>query len=57
LSSIVKPWPFRGWAVDLIGKVRPTLKEKNSFVIVATDYFTKWVEAKAYKNVTEYEVI
>jgi hypothetical protein len=57
LSLIIKPWPFRGWAVDLIGKVKPTSKKKNSFVIVATDYFTKWVEAKAYKNVTEYEVI
>jgi hypothetical protein len=56
LSLIIKPWPFRGWAVDLIGKVRPTSK-KNSFVIVATDYFTKWVEAKAYKNVIEHEVI
>jgi hypothetical protein len=57
LSSIIKPWPFRGWAVDLIGKVRPTSKKKNNFVIVATNYFTKWVEAKAYKNVTEHGVI
>lgn len=57
LSSIVKPWPFRGWAMDLIEKVRPTSKKKNCFVIVATDYFTKWVEAKAYKDVTEYGVI
>ena len=57
LSSIIKPWPFRGGAVDLIGKVRPTSKKKNNFVIVTTDYFIKWVEAKAYKNVIEYEVI
>ncbi len=57
LSSIIKPWPFKGWAMDLIGKGRPTSKKKNYFVIVATDYFTKWVEAKAYKDVTEYDVI
>jgi hypothetical protein len=29
LSLIVKPWPFKGWAMDLIGKVRPTSKKKN----------------------------
>ena len=23
LNPIVKPWPFRGWAIDLIGKVYP----------------------------------
>jgi hypothetical protein len=57
LSSIIKPWSFSGWAMDLIGKVRPTSKKRNCFVIVATDYFTKWVEAKAYKDVTEYDVI
>ena len=57
LSSIIKPWRFKGWAIDLIGKVRPTSKKKNCFVIVATDYFTKWVEAKAYKDVTKYDVI
>jgi IS30 family transposase len=43
--------------MNLIGKVRPTSKEKNCFVIVATNYFTKWVEAKAYKDVTENDVI
>ena len=43
--------------MDLIGKVRPTSKKKNCFVIMATDYFTNWVEAKAYKNVTENDVI
>jgi hypothetical protein len=57
LSLIIKPWPFRGWAMDLIRKVRPTSRKKNCFVIVATDYFTKWVEAKDYKDVTEYDVI
>jgi hypothetical protein len=57
LSSIIKPWPFAGWAMDLIGKVRPTSKKKNCFVILATNYFTKWVEAKAYKDVTENDVI
>ena len=43
--------------MDLIGKVRPTSKKKNCFVIMAIDYFTKWVEAKADKDVTKYDVI
>jgi hypothetical protein len=43
--------------MDLIGKVRPTSRKKNCFVIVTIDYFTKWVKAKAYKNITEYDVI
>ncbi|XP_058733168.1 uncharacterized protein LOC131604762 [Vicia villosa] len=25
LHAIIKPWPFRGWALDLIGDVRPAL--------------------------------
>ena len=57
LSSIIRPWPFRGWVVDLIGKVRPNSRKKNSFVMVATNYFTKWVKAKAYKDVNEHDVI
>ncbi|GKV14311.1 hypothetical protein SLEP1_g25206 [Rubroshorea leprosula] len=57
LNSIVKPWPFRGWAIDLIGKVYPPSSKGHSFIIVATDYFTKWVEAKPVKKVDQSNVI
>ncbi|GKV39526.1 hypothetical protein SLEP1_g47284 [Rubroshorea leprosula] len=52
LHPIVKPWPFRGWVIDLIGKVYPPSTRGHSFIIVATDYFTKWVEAKPMKKGT-----
>ncbi|GKV52447.1 hypothetical protein SLEP1_g59024 [Rubroshorea leprosula] len=57
LNSIVKPWPFRDWAIDLIGKVYPPSSKGHSFIIVATDYFTKWVEAKPMKKVDQSDVI
>ena len=57
LYSVVKPWPFRGWAIDLIGKIYPASSKGHSFMIVATDYFTKWVEAIPMKKVEQKDVI
>ncbi|GKV18516.1 hypothetical protein SLEP1_g28883 [Rubroshorea leprosula] len=57
LYPIVKPWPFRGWAIDLIGKVYPPSTRGHSFIIVATYYFTKWVEAKPMKKVDQINII
>ncbi|XP_050217645.1 uncharacterized protein LOC126668497 [Mercurialis annua] len=57
LHSIIKPWPFRGWAVDLIGKIYPGSSDGHIFVIIATCYFTKWVEAKPLKSPTQEAVI
>ena len=45
LHTIVKPWPFRGCAMDLIGEIHPPSSKCHVFIIVATNYFTKWVEA------------
>ncbi|CAL2229074.1 unnamed protein product [Prunus armeniaca] len=41
MNPVVQPWPFRGWAMDLIGKIYPASSKQHCFVIVATDYFTK----------------
>ncbi|XP_043710281.1 uncharacterized protein LOC122659209 [Telopea speciosissima] len=57
LSPIVKLWPFRGWAMDLMGKVTPPATRGHCFIIVATDYFTKWAEAVPMKLVSQTEVI
>jgi hypothetical protein len=52
LNPIIKPWPFRGWGIDLIGQINPPSSKGHKFVILATDYFTKWVEAIPLKKVT-----
>ena len=56
MNPIIKPWPFRGWGIDLIGQIYPSSKN-HKFVLVATNYFTKWVEAIPLKNVTSKEMI
>ena len=53
---IVSPWPFSRWGLDIIGKL-PVAKRGKCFALLATDYFTNWVEAKAYSNVTTNDVI
>ncbi|KAI5313266.1 hypothetical protein L3X38_042440 [Prunus dulcis] len=57
MNPVDKPRPFRGWAMDLIGKIYPASSKKHCFIIVATNYFTKCVEAKPVKSTTSQEII
>ena len=50
LHSIVKPWPVRGCAIDLTGKIFQASSKRHNFILVAIDYFTKWVEAVPLKK-------
>ncbi|CAL2228338.1 unnamed protein product [Prunus armeniaca] len=43
--------------MDLIGKIYLASSQQHYFIIVATDYFTKWVEAKPVKSTTSQEII
>jgi hypothetical protein len=57
MNSIVKPWPFRGWGLDFNGEIHLGLSKGHWFILVATDYFTKWPEAVPLRNMTHWEVI
>ena len=57
LSSISTPYPFAVWGLDLIGPL-PTAPGQArpgqaKHAVVAIDYFTRWVEAKALTQITE----
>ena len=49
LKTIPLVWPFAVWGLDMVGRPR-TAKSGFTHVLVAVDKFTKWIEAKAIKN-------
>nr|GEW43080.1 hypothetical protein [Tanacetum cinerariifolium] len=55
LTSIMSPWPFYQWGLDILGPL-PEGPGKLKNIIVAIDYFTKWMEAKPLATITEKEV-
>jgi hypothetical protein len=57
MNPIIKPWPFRGWEINLIGQIYPPSRKGHKFVLVATYYFIKWVEAIPIKNMTSDNMI
>lgn len=44
--------PFERWAIDFVGPFNPPPHQK-AYILVYTDYVTKWVEAKVVTRATE----
>uniref|UniRef100_A0A2N9GEV7 Uncharacterized protein n=1 Tax=Fagus sylvatica TaxID=28930 RepID=A0A2N9GEV7_FAGSY len=56
LQPLVSPWPFAQWGMDLVGPL-PKATGNRRWLIVATDYFTKWVEAEPLANIRDRDSI
>ena len=55
MTTISSPWPFAQWGIDIMG---PLLQGKKQvkFLLIAMDYFTKWMEEKTLATITEAKV-
>ncbi|GJW40883.1 reverse transcriptase domain-containing protein [Tanacetum coccineum] len=51
LTPILSPCPFYKWGIDIAGPF-PEGPGKVKFLIVAIDYFTKWIEEKPVATIT-----
>ncbi|RVW75925.1 hypothetical protein CK203_051825 [Vitis vinifera] len=40
------------WGIDIIGKISSKSSSGHEFILVAIDYFTKWVETASYARLT-----
>ena len=56
LHSLTSPWPFSVWGIEIIGKISPKSSSGHEFILVAIDYFTKWVEATSYEKLNAAKV-
>jgi hypothetical protein len=57
LHPIIKPWSFCGWALDFVGQIYLASSKVHRFVLLTTDYFTKWTHVVSLKNMTLKEII
>ena len=45
--------PFEQWGIDIIGEITPNYSLQHKYILTATDYFTRWVEAITLRKVNE----
>ena len=55
LNPFRSPWPFYRWGLDIIGPLSSAPWQKR-FLILATDHFTKWIEAEPLSKIGKQQV-
>ena len=48
LNSLSSLWPFVAWGIDIIGEIRLNTSNGNKYIVVAIDYFSRWIEAESF---------
>lgn len=57
LKPITVEAPFSQWGIHFIGKIIEKSSQRHRWILVATYYFTKWIEATPTKKATSKVVI
>ena len=52
LNPLSGPQPFAQWGLDIVGPFPKAARNKR-YLLVGTDYFTKWAEAEPLANIRD----
>ena len=52
LNPLTSPWPFAQYGLDIVGPFSKVVGNKK-YLLVGTDYFTKWVETEPLVNIRD----
>jgi len=57
LQPITVEQPFSQWVLDVVKPINPNSSKGHMYILTATYYFTKWLEAMELKKVDSKELI
>ena len=57
LHLTVASWPFEAWGLDVIGPITPKSSADHSYILVATNYYSKWEKAIPLREVKKENVV
>ena len=52
LNPLSSPWPFTQWGLDIVDPF-PKAAGNKRYLLVGTNYFTKWVETEPLANIRD----
>ena len=55
LKSIYSPWLFHTWGIDILGPF-PLAIRQMKYLVVAIEYFTKWIEVEPVAQITVHKI-
>ena len=50
LNMLPVSWPFAQWGLDMVGPLTKSAHGGHTYLLVAVDKFTKWIEATPVTN-------
>jgi len=57
LKPISTEKPFQQWGLDFIREIHPSSSGQHKWILTATDYFTKWIEAIPCRQANDTTII
>eukprot|EP00253_Pinus_taeda_P010676 PITA_10676 len=57
LKPISTEKPFQQWDLDFVGEIHPSSSGQHKWILTATDYFTKWIEAIPCRQANDSTII
>jgi len=55
LRSMYSLWPFYTWGIDIL-RPFPLGVRQMKYLVVAIEYFTKWIEAEPVAQITTHKI-
>ena len=50
MNSLSSLWPFAAWEIDIIGEIRLNASNGHKYIVVAIDYFSRWIEVEFFRT-------